>query len=195
MLRFVQSTEEQKKILQACHIDPTTGHMGKTRTIYRIKERFMWHGMVKDVIKLVCTVESVVLWLLFDGIHFAQISTCDVCQHMNRKITTGTPELHPIPVKSPWHQIGIDFVGPLSPVAADGSCYIFTASDYFTKWVEAVPTTDKSASTVASVLFKVRTNCTQQGMNTLYMHVEFQFSAVVFAPLHYRYSCGWVYLK
>ena len=53
MLRFVQSTEEQKKILQACHIDATAGHMGKTRTIYRIKERFMWHGMVKDVIKLV----------------------------------------------------------------------------------------------------------------------------------------------
>ena len=75
MLRFVQSTEEQKKFLQACHIDATAGHMGKTHTIYRIKERFMWHGMVKDVIKLVCTVESVVLWLLFNGIHFARIST------------------------------------------------------------------------------------------------------------------------
>ena len=74
---------------------------------------------------------------------------------MNRKMTTGNPELHPVPVKAPWHQIGIDFVGPLSPEADDGSCYIFTASDYFTKWVEAVPTIDKSASTVATVLFKV----------------------------------------
>ena len=55
-----------------------------------------------------------------------QISKCDVCQHMNHKMTTGTPELHPIPVKSPWHQIGIDFVGPLSPEADDGSRYIFT---------------------------------------------------------------------
>ena len=84
-----------------------------------------------------------------------QISKCDVCQHMNRKMTTGAPELHPIPVKSPWHQIGIDFIGPLSPESDDGSCYILTVSDYFTKWVEAVPTTDKSASTVATVLFKV----------------------------------------
>jgi len=84
-----------------------------------------------------------------------QSSGCDVCQHMNRKMTTGTPELHPIPVKSPWHQIGIDFVGPLSSKADDGSRYILTVSDYFTKWVEAVPTTDKSASTVADVLFKV----------------------------------------
>jgi len=39
--------------------------------------------------------------------------------------------------------------------ADDGSRCILTVSDYFTKWVEAVPTTDKSASTVADVLFKV----------------------------------------
>ena len=55
---------------------------------------------------------------------------------MNRKITTGAPQLQPIPVQAPWHMIGIDFVGPLSPVADDGSRYILTIiSDYFTKWV------------------------------------------------------------
>ncbi len=74
---------------------------------------------------------------------------------MNRNMTTGAPELHPILVKSPWHQIGIDFVGPVSPDADDRSRYILTVSDYFKKWVEAVPTADKSASSVAAVLFKV----------------------------------------
>ena len=74
---------------------------------------------------------------------------------MNRKLTTGKPELHLIPVKSPWYQIGIDFIGPLCPEADDGSHYILTISDYFTKWVEAIPTFDKSASSVATVLFKV----------------------------------------
>ena len=43
-----------------------------------------------------------------------QLTRCDVCQHMNRKLTTGTPQLNPIPVKSPWHMIGIDFVGPIN---------------------------------------------------------------------------------
>ena len=51
--------------------------------------------------------------------------------------------------------IGIDFIGPLSPEADDGSHYILTLSDYFTKWVEAVPTADKTASGVAASLFKV----------------------------------------
>ena len=84
-----------------------------------------------------------------------QLVKCDVCQRMNRKLTTGSPELHPIPVKSHWYMVGIYFIGPLSPETTDGSRFILTLSDYYTKWVEALPTTDKSASSAASSLFKV----------------------------------------
>ena len=59
---------------------------------------------------------------------------------------SGVPELHPIAVKSPWYMIGIDFIDPISPESEDGSRYILTISDYFTKWVEALPTLDKYAS-------------------------------------------------
>eukprot|EP00731_Ephydatia_muelleri_P000058 Em0001g58a len=93
LLRYIQSSKEQQKIALSSHIDPTSGHMGKSRTLFRIKERFMWHGMVKDVNNL--------------------ISKCDVCQRMNRKLTTGVPQLHPISVKAPWYMIGIDFIGPI----------------------------------------------------------------------------------
>lgn len=89
---------------------------------------------------------------------------------MNRKLTTGKPELHPIPVKTPWYQIGIDFVGPLSPESEDGSRYILTISDYFTKWVEAIPTCDKSASAVATALFKV---CVLSFLYTYYLLYTF----------------------
>ena len=157
LLRYIQSFEERQKILLACHIDSTSGHMGKTRTLYRIKERFMWHGMVKDVVSLVSSLFNWYSFMFIFQIHaiFLQLSKCDVCQRMNRKLTTGVPELHPIPVKAPWYMVGIDFIGPLSPVAKDGSRYILTISDYFTKWVEVVPTVNKMASTVASSLFKV----------------------------------------
>ena len=55
LLRYVMSAEERKKILSSCHVDPTAGYMGKTRTICRIKERFMWKGIVKDVQDMVCS--------------------------------------------------------------------------------------------------------------------------------------------
>ena len=35
------SKDERKKILLSCHVDPMSGHMGTTRTTYKIKERFM----------------------------------------------------------------------------------------------------------------------------------------------------------
>ena len=50
MLRFIQNEDEQRKILQACHVNATAGH--KSHTIFRIRERFMRHGMVKDVKEL-----------------------------------------------------------------------------------------------------------------------------------------------
>ena len=39
-------------------------------------------------------------------------------QRMNKKMTSTTPELHPVPVKSPWYHIGIDFVGPITPTSS-----------------------------------------------------------------------------
>ena len=75
----------------------------------------------------------------------------------NKKLTTGAPELNPVPVISPWHHIGIHFVGLISPPGKDASLFILTICDYFTKWVEAIPTSDKCAATVANHLFKVIT--------------------------------------
>ena len=86
------------------------------------------HFYIECLLALSSHVYCMIILIMF--IFSSQISKCDVCQHMNRKMTTGKPELHPIPVKAPWHQIGIDFVGPLSPESDDGSRYIFTASDY-----------------------------------------------------------------
>lgn len=84
---------------------------------------------------------------------------------MNRKMSKKTPELHPIPVKAPWHHVGIDFIGPLQPTTSRGNKYILTLSDYFTKFVEAVPLPNKTAFGVANSLFKV---------NSYYMYMYVQ---------------------
>ena len=76
---------------------------------------------------------------------------------MNKKLTLERPELHPVPVKSPWHHLGMDFVGPISPPSQSGNRYILTLSDYFTKfaWAKAMPT--KEAMNVVSALREVST--------------------------------------
>ena len=74
---------------------------------------------------------------------------------MNKKISSTMPELHPVPVTSPWYHIGIDFVGPITPLSRSGNRFILTMSDYFTKWVEAVALPSKCAQGVAESLFKV----------------------------------------
>eukprot|EP00731_Ephydatia_muelleri_P000953 Em0001g953a len=134
VVRYIQNQTEQHKIALACHADPISGHVGVKKTIARIKERFTWKGLVEDVKNIV--------------------STCDRCQKMNSKLTTATPELHPVPVQSPWFHLGMDFIGPISPVSSKGNLFILTISDYFTKWVEAVPLPTKESSGVAQALMR-----------------------------------------
>ena len=38
LLRSVHCKNKQKRILHACHVDVTAGHMGKTRTLFKIKD-------------------------------------------------------------------------------------------------------------------------------------------------------------
>ena len=52
-VQFINDLADQKRILQACHVDPTSGHMGVKRTVRRIGERFHWHGLYKDVEEMV----------------------------------------------------------------------------------------------------------------------------------------------
>jgi len=40
---------------------------------------------------------------------------------MNRKLDIVTTEMYPVPVKSPWHHIGIDFIGPIAYKSLTGA--------------------------------------------------------------------------
>ena len=53
-VRIIQSREEQLRILEMCHSEPTSGHFGVKKTFNRVRERFYWKGMCKDAEELVC---------------------------------------------------------------------------------------------------------------------------------------------
>jgi hypothetical protein len=61
--------------------------------------------------------------------------------------------LHPIPVHSPFYQIGIDFIGPL-PITTNGNRYIITAMDYLTKWPEARLVKEATAKQAALFIYE-----------------------------------------
>ena len=50
--------------------------------------------------------------------------------------------------------IGIDLIGPLSKTES-GNTYIFTVTDFFTKWTEAFPIVNKSAGEVVKCILKI----------------------------------------
>ena len=111
LLRFIQSKEEQKKVLHACHVDPTAGHLGKSKTLYKIKERFMWHGVVKDVQDMV---SSSILYLCFcfsywnDSVSFNFIDLNLRCMPTNEQkndhwCPRTTPHCSKVAVASAWN--------------------------------------------------------------------------------------------
>ena len=48
--------------------------------------------------------------------------------------------LNPIVVQAPLQQWGLEFIGKFKDNSSNDYSWIITATDYFTKWVEAIPT-------------------------------------------------------
>ena len=101
---------ELEPLLDIMHSHPTSGHLGTDATFQRLKDKYYWPQMYKDIKEYV--------------------ATCDNCQRFGRP--TRTEPLHPIPVGQPFERIGIDIVGPL-PRTSRGNRYIVVAVDYLTK--------------------------------------------------------------
>jgi hypothetical protein len=104
-------------------------HIEINAVIGKIKDRYYWPQLGKDVKKY--------------------IQTCNVCQY--RGSSKRREELVPIPVQGPFHRIGIDIKRPL-PITSNGNRYIIITMNYFTKWPIAIP--NIKAETVAKFIYE-----------------------------------------
>jgi hypothetical protein len=71
---------------------------------------------------------------------YKEVSTCHECQ-----IFEGRRKLLPLPlnlisVEAPFQQWGLYFIGEINPTSSGQHIWILTTTDYFTKWIEVVPT-------------------------------------------------------
>ena len=105
-----------------------SAHMGVERKYELIRVNAYWPGLQTDVQKFV--------------------TTCERCQLSKSSVNRNKAPLQSIFTARPMETWAMDIMGPL-PCSASGYRYILVATDLFTKWVEAIPLVDQTASAVA----------------------------------------------
>jgi hypothetical protein len=80
------------------------------------------------------------------------VQKCHTCQTYNNKIRSHPAPLHPVVSIGPFSKWGIEFM-TCNPDLTGGHGYIIVDVDYFTKWVEAMPTFDNTGKNVAFFIF------------------------------------------
>ena len=130
-----ENTELQQYLLKMHHDYPNAGHMGRTKTYYKVLSRYFWPTIYKDTKKFVYT--------------------CETCQvHKNTTPNQFIKSLRPSLPEGPNVRISIDLIGPLPVPAKTPYKYVLVMIDYFTKWTEAVPLFSKKGEEVADALYK-----------------------------------------
>lgn len=119
--------------MKELHSTPTSGHLGVNKTLERIKARFFWYGMRRDVEHL--------------------CKTCDLCASRKRPKQHYKGPLQRYTVVIPMERVALDIMGPL-PLSDKGNRYLLVMEDYFTKWTEAVPLPYQEAITVINALIE-----------------------------------------
>ena len=122
----------QEPIIQYAH-ETTGGHMAVANTLARLLRSYYFPGMARKV-------ENYIL-------------SCHPCQQKTKKNKAQRHTLVSSPTGTPWMKICLDYVGPMKP-SSKGNRYLLTVKDTFTKWVEAIPTNNLSASNLVSLLEK-----------------------------------------
>lgn len=120
------------KILQDCHNNPLSGHLGIYKTYYRVLSRYYWPKLKADVAKFV--------------------SKCKTCaeQKPEQKLTAGQMGSKPN-ISRCWQYIAVDLMGPC-PRSTRGHRFILVVCDYFSKFMLSFPLRQATARAVTKIM-------------------------------------------
>ena len=122
----------QPGILEEHHDHRTAGHFGMEKTLSRLRQSpYFWP-------KMRVTVDD---WC----------RQCGVCARTKAPNRKPRAPMGSVGAGVTLERVGIDILGPL-PETHRGNRFILVIGDYWTKWMEAYPIPNHTASTVASVL-------------------------------------------
>jgi hypothetical protein len=78
-------------------------------------------------------------WPTMIVVCFRYYKGCEECQkHGDVQLVPATL-MHPIIKPWPFRGWGLNFIGKIHPSSSKGHCFVIVATDYFTKWTEAIP--------------------------------------------------------
>eukprot|EP00253_Pinus_taeda_P026154 PITA_26154 len=78
--------------------------------------------------------------------------SCHKCQIFEGKRKLLPLPLKPISTEKPFQQWGLEFIGEIHPSSSGQHKWILTATNYFTKWIEATPCRQANDSTIIQFL-------------------------------------------
>ena len=120
------------ELLSSIHSSLTGGHLGVFKATEKVRQRFYLPNFKDDIETF--------------------ISSCEQGQKRVNPPKTHKHSLSEWPPSYPFHHFGIAFMGPLP--LSNSNQHILLIGDHFTKWYEAVPLPDQTASTTANALLQ-----------------------------------------
>ncbi|CAM9002129.1 unnamed protein product [Rhodiola kirilowii] len=129
------SEEEAVEVMQEAHVGICGAHQSGPKLYDRIKRMgYYWPTVVQDCVD------------------FAK--KCNACQFNANFIHQPPEHLHPTVASWLFEAWGLDVVGPINPKASNGHTYILAATDYFSKWAEAVTLREVKKENVVDFITK-----------------------------------------
>ena len=124
-------TSEKLIIMQLNHDNPIGGHVGHVRSLEKVRTRFYWPHMSRDVENYV--------------------QLCETCYRTNLKYAKKPKaNLSIFTANYPGEFLCCDLIGPLTPSA--GKVWIVTMTDKFSRYSRAVGITQASSENIAKVI-------------------------------------------
>ena len=120
----------RKSLVTFFHAAKNMAHAGPYQTYRRLLTSYWWPSMQNDIKSI--------------------LANCDTCQRVKTGPTNMHAPLQPITTDDVFERVHIDLIGPMAN--SHGYKYVLVIIDAFSRWIEAVPLTNKRADTVAWAL-------------------------------------------
>ncbi len=133
---YVPAGELRERLLFEAHDARVSGHLGRDKTLEKLKRQFFWPRMGREV--------------------QYYTSTCPVCQKTKPSSQKPIGLLNPLPVPGKkWEQVSLDLITQLPKSKGAGNDAIVVFVDCLTKMVRAVPAkTSVTAEGMAELFFE-----------------------------------------